>query len=116
MGTPVVASTLDGVIFNAGINKVVWTASDGTNTSTRSFRITVIDDDAPTITGTSNITQNVDEGLCSATVTWPDPVANDNCGLASFNRIEGPASGSSFPIGITTIKYKSYRPCRINCN
>ena len=106
-GTPVVASTLDGVIFNAGINKVVWTASDGTNTSTRSFRITVIDDDAPTITGTSNITQNVDEGLCTATVTWPDPVANDNCGLASFNRIEGPASGSSFPIGITTIKYKA---------
>ena len=103
----VVATTLEGVIFPTGINSVVWTASDGTNTSSRSFKITVTDDDGPTITSIGDITQNVDENLCTSVVTWTEPTVIDNCEMASFSQILGPASGSAFPVGTTTVKYRA---------
>lgn len=106
-GSPVTASTLDGVSFNKGINKVVWAATDGTNTSTRSFMVTVEDNEPPTITSIDDINQDVGTGACTATVTWIEPTADDNCGIASFTRIQGPASGSSFSIGTTTIRYRA---------
>ena len=106
-GSSVEATTLEGVVFATGINSVVWTASDGTNTSSRSFKITVTDDDGPTISSIDDITQNVDENLCTAVVTWTEPTADDNCDMASFSQILGPVSGSAFPVGTTTVKYRA---------
>ncbi|MEZ5105799.1 MAG: HYR domain-containing protein, partial [Draconibacterium sp.] len=106
-GPSVEATTLEGVVFSTGINSIVWKASDGTNTSSRSFKLTVTDDDGPTISSIDNITQNVDDNLCTAVVAWTEPTASDNCTLASFSQILGPVSGSAFPVGTTVVKYKA---------
>ncbi len=106
-GTPVSSSTLAGYIFNKGTNSVVWTLSDGTNSSTRTFQVTVSDDDSPTITQVNNISQNVDPGKCTAVVTWTEPTAGDNCSLVTFGQILGPPNGSTFPVGTTAIQYKA---------
>jgi hypothetical protein len=107
-GTPVSAATLNGIVFSKGTSSVVWTATDGTNTSTRTFQVTVADDDAPVITNIANITQNVPQGSCTAVVTWTAPTATDNCdGAVSVVRVLGPASGSTFPVGTTPIRFSS---------
>ncbi|MDE5420216.1 HYR domain-containing protein, partial [Labilibaculum sp. DW002] len=106
-GTAVNATSLDGVVFQKGTNSVVWTASDGTNTSTRTFQVTVEDDDLPVITQISDILQNVDAGECDAQVNWTEPVATDNCPSVNLSRILGPASGSTFQVGTTQIRYRA---------
>ena len=105
--TEVEASSLNGVVFQKGTNSVVWTASDGINISTRTFQITVEDDDLPTITQISDISQDVDAGGCAAVVTWSEPDATDNCPGVNLNRILGPVSGSTFQPGITQIRYRA---------
>ncbi len=42
----------------------------------------------------------------NAVATWIAPTATDNCGVASFN--SNFSSGSSFPIGLTTVTYTAY--------
>ena len=51
----------------------------------------------------SNITANVDAGLCSANVSWTAPTANDNCAIQSFTSNYSP--GASFATGETTVTY-----------
>jgi FtsP/CotA-like multicopper oxidase with cupredoxin domain len=58
-------------------------------------------DDPPQITCPDDITQDNDPTLCSAVVTFPDPVATDDCGTPTV--VCGPASGSVFPVGDTTV-------------
>ncbi|WP_339917429.1 HYR domain-containing protein, partial [Yeosuana marina] len=103
-GTPVIASTLDGVLIAPGINTLVWTVSDGTNNKSASFRVTVTDTTLPTITPISDITEEISTG-CDAVVTWTEPTASDNCAITSFTQTAGLASGSNFPVGITKITY-----------
>src|SRR5438093_3929839 len=50
----------------------------------------------------SNIVANVDASLCSAVVTYSAPVGTDNCAGALTTQTCGVASGSSFPVGVTT--------------
>ena len=107
-GDPAVnATTLDGVVFPTGTNRVVWTASDGLNSSTRTFQLTVVDDDAPVITPIANIVQNVDAGKCEAIVTWAEPSFSDNCSGVSMTRIQGLPSGSTFFPGTSKIVYRA---------
>ncbi|MDY0102090.1 MAG: Calx-beta domain-containing protein, partial [Lentimicrobium sp.] len=100
----VTASTLAGIVLPTGINTITWTASDGTNTATSTFRVTVADDDAPSITPISDITVNISTG-CSAEVSWTEPTASDNCGVTVFGQTIGLPSGSTFPVGTTLIRY-----------
>jgi len=60
-----------------------------------------IDTESPQITCPGDITQGNDPGQCNAVVTWPAPTATDNTGVASVSCI--PASGSTFPVGVTTV-------------
>ena len=106
-GSAVDATTLNGIVFPTGTNRVVWSASDGVNSSTRTFQITVVDDDAPIITQIEDIVQNVDAGKCEAVVTWEEPSYSDNCSGVSMTQIQGPASGTVFLPGITHIKYRA---------
>jgi len=62
--------------------------------------VTVVDNEAPVIVCSGNITQNNDPGLCSAVVTF-NVSATDNCGVSSL--VVNPASGSTFPVGISTV-------------
>ncbi|HLP10576.1 MAG TPA: HYR domain-containing protein [Flavobacteriales bacterium] len=98
-------TSTSGSTFPVGVTTVTYTATDvNGNISTANFTITVNDTQLPTISGTpSNITTNATTGLCAATVTWTTPTASDNCSIASLT--PSSASGSSFPVGTTTVTY-----------
>ena len=104
--TPVEATSLAGVVIPAGINTVVWTVSDGTNIRTSSYRVTVNDTIFPIISAISNITTNISFG-CGVVVSWTEPTPSDNCGVTIFGQVTGAASGSTFPVGTTLIRYRA---------
>ncbi|MEP5502816.1 MAG: HYR domain-containing protein [Algibacter sp.] len=56
----------------------------------------------PEITCPNDINQNVDTGVCGATVTFTPPVGTDNCPGATTAQTAGLASGATFPVGTTT--------------
>src|SRR6185436_9833507 len=81
----------------------VTDASD--NTASCSFTVTVTDNEKPTITCNSNIAVNNDAGVCGATVTYSNS-SSDNCPGQTITQTAGLASGSVFPIGVTTNSFK----------
>ena len=94
-----------GTFFPVGMTTVIYLAQDSAgNADTCSFTLTVIDTEAPVITGCP-IDQTVgsDSGQCGAVVTWTAPSASDNCGIASFTSTD--SSGTFFPVGTTTVTY-----------
>ncbi len=95
-----------GSAFPEGSTSVEFTATDDFgNTATCSYTITVNDEEAPVITCPGDITVSNDPGICGAVVTFADATATDNCALASIVQTEGPASGSTFPVGTTSVEY-----------
>jgi hypothetical protein len=96
-----------GSTFIVGTTHVRYTATDASNNQTQcNFDVIVSDAQSPTINGCpSNITTNTTALGCVAVVTWTAPTASDNCPGVSIVQTQGPASGSTFPNGITTIKY-----------
>jgi hypothetical protein len=79
---PVVTySQASGTFFPVGTTTVTATATNSCGTASCSFTITVVDNQPPTIVCPSNITVNNAPGVCGATVTYPYPTVNDNCGL-----------------------------------
>ena len=96
---------LPGGFFPVGVTEVVYTATDFNGNSTAaSFLVTVNDIQPPTLSGVpASITTVAEAGLCNATVTWNEPIADDNCSIASL--IPSHSSGSQFPVGTTTITY-----------
>jgi len=98
-------TTLNGVAFNLGTTTVTWTVTDAAgNTDTCSYTVTVVDNQAPVISGMpANITQDNDAGACGAAVSWTAPSASDNCAIASFTSSHN--SGDFFPVGTTTVTY-----------
>lgn len=62
---------------------------------------------APTITCPANVIANTTTGICSAVVTYGSISATDNCSAPSITLISGLPSGSTFPVGITTIVYRA---------
>ncbi|SDS14311.1 Fibronectin type III domain-containing protein [Formosa sp. Hel1_31_208] len=91
-----------------------WTATDNaTNTASSVQIITLEDTTAPVINCGNNITVNIDSGLCSATVTVPQPSATDNCATSfTFTATRFDSNGDEeiglgindpFPIGETTV-------------
>jgi uncharacterized repeat protein (TIGR01451 family) len=62
--------------------------------------MTTVDPIAPTITCPAPIVMAAPTGQCAANVSFA-PTTNDNCGVASV--VCAPASGSSFPVGTTTV-------------
>jgi hypothetical protein len=96
----VVSIPASGSLFPIGTTTVNSVATDAAgNTATCSFTVTVNDNESPVITCPSNITVNNDAGVCGATLTF-SVTPTDNC---SATVVSTPASGSLFPIGITTV-------------
>lgn len=86
-----------GSSFPLGITTVTCTAMDASgNQASCSFTVTVAQDCA--ITCPADITVNNAPGQCAATVTF-SPMTAGSCGAVSCS----PASGSSFPVGTTTV-------------
>jgi len=94
-----------GNVFPVGQTTLTYSATDAHgNTGTAQQVVTVIDNTAPVISCPANITL---DPSCptGAIATYSTPTATDNCGVQSVVRTAGPASGSVFPIGTTTVTY-----------
>ncbi|MFN4763943.1 HYR domain-containing protein [Gillisia sp. Q332] len=100
------AGPASGELFPVGTTTVSFTATDEAgNTATCSFTVTVEDNEAPVFDAVSNITLNVDAGICGASVNYEIPTATDNCEGTEVTLAEGLAPGSEFPVGTTTVTY-----------
>jgi hypothetical protein len=92
-----------GSTFQKGVTTVTCTATDSSNnTGSCQFTVTVNDNQPPSITCPANITRNNDPNQCSAVVNYPSPTVSDNCPNVGTPTCS-PASGSSFPVGTTTV-------------
>jgi hypothetical protein len=104
----IASKTLSKTSFNCsnlGINTVTLTVTDiHGNVSTGTSTVTVVDNIAPTISCPVNINVYA-TSAAGAAVTYVTPVGADNC-TATTIRTSGLASGSTFPIGTTTVTHK----------
>ncbi len=106
-GVTLVTNHNPGETFPVGNTTVMYMATDASgNTSTCSFIVTINDTELPAITCPANITHSNDPGFCSAVVNYIAPVGTDNCPGAVTTQIGGLASGSVFPVGVTTNTYR----------
>ena len=81
------------------------------NMATCTQTITVNDNTPPTITCPPSKTVSP-ATLAGTVVTYTTPVVSDNCsGVGVPVRTAGPASGSTFPIGTTTVTYQVTDAC-----
>ncbi len=94
-------STPSGSTFPVGTTTVTVTAVNTCSTATCSFTVTVKDIQPPTIVCPANITTTSTAGACNKVVTFTLPTATDNCSGTTVTA--SPASGSTFPIGTTTV-------------
>jgi gliding motility-associated-like protein len=91
-----------GSTLSVGVNTITLTATDANgNASNCTFDITVIDNTPPTISCPANIIS------CDPLVTFAAPVGTDNCSGSTTVQTDatGLSSGSTFPIGTTTLTY-----------
>jgi hypothetical protein len=90
-------------MFPLGTTTVIWTATDPAgNAVSCSNTVTVIDNQAPTITCPTNVTVNADLNICFATgVVIGNAVTADNCSVASVTN----NAPSVYPVGVTTITW-----------
>ena len=106
-----------GSCFPLGVTTITYKATDFKgNYSTCSFTITITknntcDNDVtpPVITCPANITKDASgmTGYCW-TINYPTPTATDNCCTPTVTRVPTClASGSCFPLGVTTVTYKA---------
>jgi CSLREA domain-containing protein len=97
---PVTCSPPSGSFFPTGTTTITCTISGGPSCS---FTITVNDTQGPTLTCPGDVTTLENPpGSGGAMVTYSTPTANDNCpGVGAPTCM--PASGSTFPVGTTTV-------------
>ncbi len=90
---------------NTGANNVTLTVTDGSgNTGTCSAVVTVLDTISPSLMscpGNINIVTN--NAGCEGIAIWTSPTIMDNCSGGSVSGTH--TSGSSFPLGTTTVNY-----------
>jgi len=88
--------------FAAGTNLVTWTVMDTSgNTNFCVQRVMVLDTTAPAINCPADLFFTADAGQSSRSNVTFGVTATDNCGAP--NVVSIPASGSTFPIGTTTV-------------
>jgi hypothetical protein len=112
MPDPVVTQTAglaSGTAFPLGVTTLTFQAEDAAgNQASTSFTVTVTDTEPPHFVGMpSNMIVSTEPGLTTAVVTFTVPTVDDNVPGATFTQTAGPASGSTFPLGPTTIEYSA---------
>ena len=66
----------------------------------------MVDDEDPVISGCpANINLTVVAGTCAQVASWTAPTVADNCPGSSIIQTAGLTSGSSFPVGMSTVTY-----------
>jgi hypothetical protein len=102
-------TSLAGVVLNKGITTVTWTLINGTNTRTCSFTVTVADITSPSLQCPAAITQAANGNNCSKSITVPNPVFSDNCGVTILSWVmSGATTGSSPLTGINYVGSKMF--------
>ncbi len=77
-------TNLAGVLLNKGTTNVLWTATDGINTSTYGFNVTVLDTVKPVV-ATQNITVSLNQnGVATVIPAAINNGSTDNCGIATY--------------------------------
>ena len=104
-GVTLTTTHAPGSVFPVGVTTVVYTATDVSNNVTIcTFHVTVLDVEAPAITGCpANIIISNTTGSCDGVATWTPPTASDNCSVTSFTSTHN--SGDVFPVGTTAVVY-----------
>ena len=101
-GATVKCSPPAGTRFPVGTTVVTCTATDPFGNSAGClFAVVVFDQEAPAIRCPANVAVAVQPGQTSAVVSYPPPTVSDNA--AGVMVACAPASGTSFPLGITTV-------------
>ena len=90
-------------VFPVGVTVVTWTVVDASgNEATCEQLVTITDDENPTITCPTAVTQTADLGLCEATsVDLGTPTFDDNCMGSSVSN-DAP---SVFSVGVTVVTW-----------
>ncbi|MEO1412236.1 MAG: HYR domain-containing protein, partial [Bacteroidota bacterium] len=110
-GTTMGSNDASGAVFPLGISTVQYIATDfGNNRDSCLFSVTVVDDMLPTWTNCPVDTIFAAANLpdCRATVSWNEPIPNDNCSIVTLNRTHSP--GDTFDLGNTTVIYTAADP------
>lgn len=101
-GVTVACSPPSGSTFAKGTTTVTCTATDSSdNTATCSFSVTIRDAQPPQITCPGNLVVDPDPGQSSKSNVTYTATASDNCPSATVTCM--PPSGSTFPVGVTTV-------------
>ena len=107
-GTPSISqSPAPGIIINQDTQIILRTTDSSGNFHECNFIVELFEEVVLEITCPANITRNVDPGICGAIVNYATPTATDNSGSATITLKSGPASGSLFPVGLTTVTFES---------
>jgi hypothetical protein len=97
-----------GSFFPVGSTTVTNTSTTPCGTVlTCAFQVVVNDTQAPAISCPANISVGSGPGICGAVVSYGVPVGTDNCAGVTTTRTAGPATGSVFPPGTTTVTYRA---------
>lgn len=103
-----ISGPANGDDIGPGMYTVVIEGADAAgNTSTCSFEIVITETSSPVITCPSDLIVPADPGSCEATVAFPLPTASDSCSTVTVIQTSGPASGSVFPAGTTTLTFEA---------
>ncbi len=101
-GVTVACVPPSGSTFAKGVTTVTCTATDTSgNTTNCSFTVTINDTERPTITCPTNLVVLADVDQCSRSNVTFSVAASDACGGVTVGCV--PASGSTFPKGVTTV-------------
>lgn len=96
------AGPSSGSLFPVGVTIVSFEAEDPYgNVTPGSFTVTVVDAENPVITCPGTVFAG-----CDPVVNYTIPTVSDNCPGSTATLISGPASGSTFSTGITTVTYE----------
>lgn len=98
-----------GEIFPVGTTTETYLVTDlSGNIASCSFIVTVLDTISPEINCPVDIEVASDSQECTAIVNYDQPTASDNCDDdITITLIDGPVSGSEFPVGVTTIVFEA---------
>jgi predicted outer membrane repeat protein len=100
-------SHASGSTFGIGTTTVTATATDpGGNTATCSFTVTVSDNEAPEVTCPTQVIGTVMPGAATGTATFTSTVTDNCSATVSYSHV----SGSSFPVGSTTVTVTATDP------
>ncbi|UVK37536.1 HYR domain-containing protein [Mesorhizobium sp. AR10] len=102
------AGLASGASFPVGTTSQTFRAIDSHgNIGRASFTVTVVDGEAPEVTVPANIIVDTDPGKATAHVTYTVSASDVVDGPVTAQLVAGLASGSDFPVGVTTIAYKA---------